>query len=221
MRALDWVSGGRSRKLGLLFTAAWCGYCPAAKTAFTKVARAQGDGGGKWRFMIIDESACPDALENFDIDGFPTCVRVNSDSEYECVRVGELTAVGAKAKVMPLAARQAALNDHYKFVKCDEGLRTANVHHLAEEVWRHRGGFDAYSGVKRTLVDRKVPNVDHIAEVQILNVAWCSALHAAPVGMRTRASKDRLQQIVNGVENLNVTTFAINQAKKGPFSRLV
>lgn len=215
--AIEWVSSERSHKLGLLFTAAWCRYCPAAKTAFTQVARGQR--GGEWRFMIVDERTCPSAIENFEVDGFPMCIRVNSKREYECVTIDTL--IAGATMVRPLAARKAAMDAHHEFVKCSEGLREGNVHNLAEEVWRHRGGVDAYSGAGRAEVNRKAPNVDHVAEVQLLNVAWCSALKAAPVGARTRTGKDRLQHIVNGVQNLNVTTSAINQAKKGPFIKFL
>lgn len=170
--------------------------------------------------MIVDERKCPSATnEKFEVDGFPTCIRVDSDLEYEDVRINQLVEAGGKAR--PLAARKAAMDDHYEFVKCDDGLREGNVTGLAEEVWNYRGGVDAYSGGTRREVNNKAPEVDHVTEVQILNIAWCSALKKAPVAARTRAAKGRLQHIVNDVQNLNVTTHAINQAKKGPFMKFV
>ena len=85
------------------------------------------------------------------------------------------------------------------------GIRGA-VTHMEDDVWAIRGK-DLYTLSSRRPHDS---NVDHILEVQIVKRAF----EGAPPAGATRAIK----AAVNDVINLNVTTDAINQAKKGPFT---
>ncbi len=77
---------------------------------------------------------------------------------------------------------------------------------MENDVWAIRGK-DLY-----TLSSRRpqASNVDHILEVQIVKRAF----EGAPPAGATRSIK----AAVNDIINLNVTTDAINQAKKGPFT---
>ena len=44
----------------------------------------------------------------------------------------------------------------------------------AVRVWEHRGNRDLYTGIERTVYDRKghEMQVDHVLEIQLLNYAW-------------------------------------------------
>ena len=86
-----------------------------------------------------------------------------------------------------------------------DGLRRV-VTHMEDDVWAIRGK-DLYTLSSRRPHDS---NVDHILEVQIVKKAF----EGTPPAGATRSVK----AAVNDVINLNVTTDAINQAKKGPFT---
>ena len=217
-RAVAWAAANRERVLTLLFSAKWCPHCPRAQATFVKIAQKRA--GTAARFMVVYEDTCRSSVDDFEVRGFPSCVRVTG-GDFESVSLSELD--GEKALPRKSAAvRKAAADYHYEFIKCDVGLREANVNTQAVAVWESRGDRDAYSGARRAVVSSQSPEVDHVMEVQVVNVAWCSSLKAAPPAANTRsAAKDRIQKFINGVPNLNVTTHAINQSKKGPFTRFL
>lgn len=106
------------------------------------------------------------------------------------------------------------------FNRCPEGLResvTSSINHAFD----FRGSVDLYTGLAEDVVRTMRPQVDHVVEIQLANVAWCTALKQVPVGARTRGAKVKLEEIINSVVNLNVTPAAINQSKKGPFQAFV
>lgn len=88
-----------------------------------------------------------------------------------------------------------------------------------DEVWVARDNEDIYTHATRA--ETKKPNVDHVTEVQIYELAERGVYEThGPSGL-TRTFVDELSSIVNGIENLNVTSAAVNQAKKGPFTQVV
>lgn len=90
----------------------------------------------------------------------------------------------------------------------------------AAAVWEHRGDVDAYSRVARK--DTMHPQVDHCLEVQLAEVALVRAFRAdprrRPTSMATAQATELLRDALNGMNNLNVTSAKINQAKRGPFT---
>jgi hypothetical protein len=106
---------------------------------------------------------------------------------------------GAAAYAAPAGLRHAAVVEFYV------GIRGA-VTHMEDDVWAFRD-MDLYTAKRSRPQDS---NVDHILEVQIVKRAF----EGAPPAGATRSIK----AAVNDVINLNVTTVAINQAKKGPFT---
>ena len=92
----------------------------------------------------------------------------------------------------------------------------------ADEVWSHRGQMDMYTRATRCSVCERHPEVDHVLEVAFLQ----DAQEQACVGQGARVwdgfaamhMGELLQDVANGVENLNVTTRMVNQKKKGPFA---
>ena len=112
---------------------------------------------------------------------------------------------GASAYAVPAGPRHAAVVEFDGNEIDADGIRGA-VTHMEDDVWAIRGK-DLY-----TLSSRRpqASNVDHILEVQIVKRAF----EGAPPAGATRSIK----AAVNDVINLNVTTDAINQAKKGPFT---
>ena len=92
----------------------------------------------------------------------------------------------------------------------------------SEEVWRHRGEMDIYTRQTRASVSNNHPEVDHVLEVAFLQDAQEQAcvLEGARVwdGFAAMHMGELLQDVANGVRNLNVTTRMVNQKKKGPFA---
>ena len=99
-----------------------------------------------------------------------------------------------------------------------QGLR-GSVSVKANVVWDH-WGIDRYTGWER---DQTLdPQVDHVLEVQVAEYAYVLAygtVGANAASMAATQAHAELVDVLNGVTNLNVTTKAINQAKKGPFTR--
>jgi len=102
------------------------------------------------------------------------------------------------------------------------GLREG-VHHRADAVWTSREGRDAYTRSVRADVIVATPQVDHVLEVQFAEHALVHAMREAGIGaggvsMAAAQSAQTLRHVLNSVENLNVTTARVNQAKRGPFT---
>lgn len=98
----------------------------------------------------------------------------------------------------------------------------------AVRVWEHRGNRDLYTGIERTVYDRKghEMQVDHVLEIQLLNYAWEEGVArnpALPPACNLRSSKSRAitAQQANDIGNLNVTMREINNKKRGPFTRWI
>jgi hypothetical protein len=87
------------------------------------------------------------------------------------------------------------------------------VSRMRDDVWRARGGRDAYTNSPRARILEAEQNVDHVLEVQIVEHAVFQATQ--PVN---RELLDRFRQAVNASPNLNVTASKVNQAKRGPFT---
>lgn len=99
------------------------------------------------------------------------------------------------------------------------GLR-APVTSLQELVWERRV-VDVYSGQTRT--STLSPQVDHVVEIQLVEHAMLSHAHKSGgihngVSITQHCIASLLRDVVNGVDNLNVTSKRINQAKRGPFT---
>ena len=100
------------------------------------------------------------------------------------------------------------------------GLREG-VHHMTDAVWASRGGVDVYTGERRENTNKY--QCDHVIEVQLAEHCLVNAMHKAGVGagrvsMAAAQSAQSLRDVLNGVDNLNVTTARVNQAKRGPFT---
>lgn len=89
-----------------------------------------------------------------------------------------------------------------------------SVTEKADAVWANRRR-DLYTLKKRE--DTKDPEVDHILEIQFLRLALDHASHKAQT-QPSGAEVKQLHSKVNGLLNLNVTTHALNQKKRGPFT---
>ena len=94
-----------------------------------------------------------------------------------------------------------------------------NVSGMGEQVWRHRNDVDLYTLLAQPVVVQQGAEVDHVWECQMINDANEAATGEGGPASRTRAVQGVVKGLFNGAENLNVTTHAVNQSKKGPFSR--
>lgn len=95
-----------------------------------------------------------------------------------------------------------------------------NVSGKKPDVWEHRHQQDLYTLQSSSVVERYDPEVDHVWEVQLLDVAWKRASMQLPPAHSTRqAAHTTIGHVVNSVANLNVTTAEVNGKKKGPFTR--
>ena len=81
-----------------------------------------------------------------------------------------------------------------------------NVAHKREQVLRFREECDAYTG------STTCENVDHVIEMQISHYA------ATHIIDKHAGLAKCFAEVVNDVDNLNVTSRRINQSKKGPFT---
>lgn len=90
----------------------------------------------------------------------------------------------------------------------------------AEAVWIHREDMDIYSGARKRATER--PQVDHILECQLTELALARTFQDGRQtrlkSMATAQATEWLRDAVNGLDNLNVTSTKINQAKRGPFT---
>ena len=86
------------------------------------------------------------------------------------------------------------------------------VSRMRDDVWRARGGRDAYTKEPRTRILEDDQNVDHVLEVQKVEFAALDLLHT------NHELLNRFRDTVNAPPNLNVTARRVNQAKRGPFT---
>lgn len=90
-----------------------------------------------------------------------------------------------------------------------------NVSPMKETVWRHRRGKDIYTQNLQPVVEAHRPQVDHVFELQLFE--YCRGIVYQQCSFRvTRGMEQGLCALVNGFQNLNVTTESLNQKKKGP-----
>ena len=82
------------------------------------------------------------------------------------------------------------------------------------EVWKKRNNKDIYQDKLKQHIRGDI-EVDHIIECQIVN----RVLNCMPRSFTKKANLLPIQDAVNGYQNLNNTTKAINRAKWGPFAR--
>lgn len=97
------------------------------------------------------------------------------------------------------------------------GLRS-DVSRKSASVWEYRN-VDVYTGRHRG--ETPFPQVDHCLEVQIGETALVRAYESVSGrtgSMATVQAHSMLRDVLNDVPNLNVTTRAINCAKRGPFT---
>ena len=94
-----------------------------------------------------------------------------------------------------------------------------------EAVWEYREGRDIYTQNSRK--DTMRPQVDHVVEVQLAEVAMARHLSRDAIHNKTEANNITVHQQkaiqyikdnLNDIHNLNVTTARINQAKRGPIT---
>ncbi len=101
------------------------------------------------------------------------------------------------------------------------GLR-ANVVGKTDAVWETRSSIDMYTG--RTRKETCDPEVDHCLEVQLAELALVRAYEqtdARSGSIATSQAHEMLRDAINNVDNLNVTTRRVNQAKRGPFTAAI
>jgi len=82
-----------------------------------------------------------------------------------------------------------------------------------------QGGNDIFTNNNRD--NTPTPQVDHILEVQLAEIALVRALAdtgAMTTSMATTQTTDVLRHAINGHTNLNITQARVNQAKRGPFT---
>ena len=91
---------------------------------------------------------------------------------------------------------------------------------MSAQTWRHREDQDLYTKQLRRVVETLTPEVDHVWECQIINFVNSQVVRDNPA-YRTRAMQNILRIVMNGVQNLNVTTHEVNQKRKGPYSRWI
>ena len=93
----------------------------------------------------------------------------------------------------------------------------------ADVVWEHRAGVDLYTGTGKAATE--APQVDHILEVQLGELALVRAFgddrRAATQSMATAQATELLRDTLNGLDNLNVTSKRVNQAKRGPITAAI
>jgi hypothetical protein len=93
----------------------------------------------------------------------------------------------------------------------------------ADVVWEHRGGVDLYTGAGKAATDTS--QVDHIIELQLSELALVRAFGddraAGTQSMATAQATELLRDALNGLDNLNVTSKRINQAKRGPVTAAI
>jgi hypothetical protein len=86
-----------------------------------------------------------------------------------------------------------------------------------DAIWDFNDGEDKYQMKSKQSLRRDPIERDHVIEVQLLNRAF----DTMPVPYRTRAAQATIKSVINDVANLNNTTQAINQKKKGPFTKAI
>ena len=119
---------------------------------------------------------------------------------------------------MPVLTRSAArqLGEESKTSRL--GLREP-VTSKASAVWEYMEGKDIYTN--KTRQNTSIPQVDHLLEIQLSEMALVRALadtSATTTSMATAQTTDMLRHVINGNANLNVTSARVNQAKRGPFT---
>ena len=127
---------------------------------------------------------------------------------------------------MPVLTRSAqrALNAAEKTEGAKALVLRKSVTAKADAVWGHRGGVDVYSGATRE--DTINPQVDHQLEIQLAEIALVRTYSeqgrgAQGVSMAAAQAAGALRAVLNGLDNLNVTSARHNQAKKGPISAAI
>lgn len=96
------------------------------------------------------------------------------------------------------------------------------VKQLAVAVWKARDDTDAYTKMSAGQVLTQSPETDHCIEVQLVENALVCAAKQLPTDATALATcTHTLRNAFNSIDNLNVTTRSVNQAKKGPFTAAV
>lgn len=85
------------------------------------------------------------------------------------------------------------------------------VTNLGPEVWKFRNDLDVYR--EATKLNTKLPEVDHIIEIQFIENAFNSCPPNTKVFIYSL-----VKDVSNQIENLNVTSQEVNQAKKSPIT---
>lgn len=94
-----------------------------------------------------------------------------------------------------------------------------------DDVFDFREDVDLYTMLEKKEVVKRAPQIDHVLDTRLLNVVYKTGLKDAGVAARTRAAATRgaemLNDVINNVINLDVTTQTVRQAKAGPFRAFV
>jgi hypothetical protein len=108
------------------------------------------------------------------------------------------------------------LHKDLKLVVAGKGMKDLRkpVDKKKAEVWEIRNNKDIYQDKLKRYIRGEI-EVDHIIECQIVN----RVLDCMPRSFTRKANLLPIQDAVNGYQNLNNTTKAINKAKWGPFAR--
>jgi hypothetical protein len=137
-----------------------------------------------------------------------------------------LTDTGKTSSVMPALTRSAArrLAEAAPDAANERALALReSVTQKADAVWAHRGGVDLYTGASKSSTD--VAQVDHCLEVQLGELALVRAFGddraAGTQSMATAQATELLRDALNGLDNLNVTSKKVNQAKRGPITAAI
>ena len=133
---------------------------------------------------------------------------------------------------MPALTRAAArrmTEQPVSFSATDVGIRRV-VSQKQDDVWKSRGGVDAYTLMRKGEVIQQSPQVDHCLEIQLVEFALadaCVNLYgggcrlASTQGDVARACEWFSKHMNESKTNLNVTTSRVNQKKRGPFTALL
>jgi hypothetical protein len=100
-------------------------------------------------------------------------------------------------------------------VHSNDGLRASLPPEF--EVWNFRNHLDAYTRRKQSQLTTR--QIDHVFEIQLLDAAYNRYLTGNLGHRTTRAEKERIIHIANGIANANVTSRDVNLSKRGPFTK--
>ena len=120
---------------------------------------------------------------------------------------------------MPVLTRSAARQLPDQTIDTSSFALRESVATKIDVTWAYRDHIDIYTKKRRTETENA--QNDHVLELQLAEMAFTRAFskeRGNAHSMATIQTTALLRSVLNGTDNLNVTSRKINQAKKGPFS---